>query len=323
MANNSSGKSTSRKARKRAAKVRPGAKMVVAKTAFSGLTTAERNYARLLSDPCNGPLSAGIFGDGSGGIISRFETDGILGDVAGTAASALVFVPSAASAWTSGKPSDGDLPTWNGVNSSLVPGKDFLSSNASQFRCLAACIRIYWPGTELNRQGIVSNLQTTADIVNNANATVGAIRATSTYVQRMPEDFTELKWMPSEFELELRAPFLTPSAQEFSRVSGLVTTISGVPAATPIRWRMVAVYEWVPKVQSGIASSNIAATVPAGSFERVAQALTSVGNWMYASSYQAAQATSALVAGAQATANFVNGASRIAFGVGRAMAIAG
>lgn len=295
----------------------------VSRTAFSALTTAERNYARLLVDPCNGPLSAGLFGDSSGGIISRFETDGILGDVAGTAASALVFVPAAASAWTSGKPSDGDLPTWNGVSSSLVPGKDFLSNNASQFRCVAACLRIYWPGTELNRQGIVSNLQTTADIVNNANATVGAIRATSTYVQRMPEDFTELKWMPSEFELELRAPFLTPSAQEFSRVSAIATTISGVPAATPIRWRMVAVYEWVPKVQSGIASSNVAATVPSGSFERVARALTNVGNWMYASSFQAAQATSALVSGVNATMQFATGAARIAFGAGRALAIAG
>ncbi|APG76245.1 hypothetical protein 3 [Changjiang tombus-like virus 4] len=287
---------------------------LVRRSRLLSLTPAERKYAHLVADPCNGPLSAGIFGDGSGGVISRFETDGIMGDVAPTTASALVFVPAAAAGWTSGKPSDGDAPVWNGVTSSLIPGRDFLNANAGQFRCLAACLRIYWPGTELNRQGIVSNLQTTADIVNNSNASVGAIRASSTYVQRMPEDYTELKWLPSEYELEMRAPGVIAASQEFSRFSALVTTTSGVPSATPIRWRMVAVYEWVPRVSTGLSSMNTAASVPAGSFQRVTQALTSIGNWAYVSSHQAATAISSLLAGAHAAGTLASGVATLTLG---------
>lgn len=287
---------------------------LVRPTKYLNLTPAERKYAHLVADPCNGPLSAGIFGDGSGGVISRFETDGIMGDVAPTTASALVFVPAAAAGWTSGKASDADPPVWNGVTSTLIPGKDFLNANAGQFRCLAACMRIYWPGTELNRQGIVSSLQTTADIVNNASASVGAIRASSTYVQRMPEDYTEIKWLPSEYELEMRAPGVTAATQEFSRLSGLVVTTSGVPSATPIRWRMVAVYEWVPKVSTGLSSYNVSPSVPVGSFQRVTQALTSMGNWAYVSSHQAAQALSSVLAGANAVSGLASGVARLTMG---------
>lgn len=311
--NSQKSKSTATPAKNTGASIRAPKRRTRNKAAMlNRLTTAEQRYARLVADPCNGPLSAGIFGDGSGGIVSRFETDGIMGDSPGVTASALAFAPALAASWASGKALDTDGPVWNGVPGAQVPGANFLNSNASQFRCLAACLRIYWPGTELNRQGIVSNVQTSADVVNNANASVAALRAASTYVQRMPEDFTELKWLPSEYELDMRATGVNSGFQEFSRFSALVATTSGVPAATPIRWRMVAVYEWVPKVATGFASNNVAASVPVGSFQRVTQALTAVGNWMYASSHEAAAAVSAMLAGVGAARQLTSGLAAIA-----------
>lgn len=289
-----------------------GKQVIVSKPKGFNLTEAEYKYAALLADPCNGPLVAGCFGDGSGGMVSRFESDGILGDGTGVTSTALAFVPGAAAAWTSGTNSDFATPVWNGVSASLVPGGSFLTTNSGQFRCLAACVQVYWPGTEFNRQGLVSMVQTTANVVNNASANVAAIRAASTHVCRMPENYVELKWVPSEWELEMRSKAVTASHEEFSRFSALLVTFSGLPPATPVRYRMVGVYEWVPAVQVGLAAINTNPAPSQGQLNRVLAYLGNAGRWAYTTSHQAAGAVSNLVAGGRAAYQLGSGLLRLA-----------
>jgi len=116
-------------------------------------------YAKLLSDPCSGPLVNGPQPGLGGGIVTRFESETTLFSGALSAGGYLYWLPSNA-AYTV---STTLTPAVASAGSALVPtaGSGYLVANAASYRCLSACMQIYWAGTELNRQGFIGMGYTT------------------------------------------------------------------------------------------------------------------------------------------------------------------
>lgn len=275
---------------------------------------ASIRYAQLLADPCNGPLVSGPFGDGSSGMVSRFERDLIVNNSATDVAAALAFIPGLASAQSAGVlTSDTGVITFGSLGSTNSPGLGFLTSNAGQFRCLAACVQLYWPGTELNRQGIVSIGQFPADVVTDAVVSTSDLRSASTYVERMPAGMLELKWRPNAYETTWQRPAnITDTATDWDKYTALVVSAADIPPSTGIRVRMVAVYEWIPKPGTGLGLVSLTRNpVRKGSLANVIDFLDRTGDWMYNGAFKAGHAMASVARGVGAIASLTNGAARL------------
>jgi len=224
-------------------------------------------YMNLLRDPCTGPL---VHGPGSteGGSVFRCESDFIMGNGALETCGVFMWAPGAYN--TALNPVNGsgtmfnnsatDLTAFNPLatgTSIYAPGYAFLQTNASSYRCLAACIQIYWPGSELNRQGIVGVAQGTYGAMStNINLTVAQVRGACPITQRMPSDRLEAKWAPHYADGLFRNASNTQIPEDGH--GSLIVNWAGIPVATGVRLRLVAVFEWRPKLTTGafVLSSN-------------------------------------------------------------------
>lgn len=276
---------------------------------------ASADYAALLADPCNGPLVSGPFGDGSGGIVARFERDMIINNSATDIGAALVYVPALQALFVSSAPITSDVGALTFISAPIadIPGYSFLSQNAGHVRCLAACVQVYWAGTELNRQGIVSVGQFPSDITTDAVVSTSDMRTASPYVERTPSGMMELKWRPTAYETTWQRPnIVAETATEWDKHTALVVSGAGLPTSTGLRVRMVAVYEWVPKPGTGSGLTTIHRnTVKTGSLSSIIAALDRTGDWMYRSAMSAGHALSSVAHGVGAITSVTNGAMRL------------
>lgn len=246
----------------------PKKKVTRRKRAMSRMTP---EYAQLLADPCTGPLVRSSAST-AGASVVRFESDFIIGNGATDTAGFLLWTPNnrnadagnvygfgtlvglAASDTASITPSAGGSGTY-------FPGNTFLATNAGSYRTLAACIQVYWPGSELNRAGIVSVAQCTNGLLKTTDSVnVAALRSQCPVVRRMPTNFLEAKFGPGFADGMFHDP--TTGKQEESGLGAILVTWAGLPVATGVRLRLVAVYEWTPKVSGLVLSSNTAGASP-------------------------------------------------------------
>lgn len=276
---------------------------------------ASLRYAQLLADPCNGPLVSGPFGDGSSGMVSRFERDIVINNSATDVGASLVFIPGLANVQVTSAPitSDSAVITYSQLTVTDIPGRGFLDTNAGQFRCLAACMQVYWPGSELNRQGIVSLGQFPADVVTDAVVSTSDLRSASTYVERMPEGMVELIWRPTAYETTWqRSGNVADTASDFDKYTALALSASGIPVSTGVRVRMVAVYEWIPRPGTGLGLVSLTKNpVQKGSLSTIIDFLDRTGDWMYNGAFKAGHALSSMARGVGAIASLTNGAARL------------
>jgi hypothetical protein len=136
----------------------------VARTLRPALDAEALCWARLLNDPCSAPLCHPVYAGADGGIVTRFETYYDVGTGATDTAGIYSFTPNAIGV-------QGGLGTsvsfFNAANAGAVtalanptsssqPGYDFLVANATAVRCVAACIQVFYNGTEANRSGVVA-----------------------------------------------------------------------------------------------------------------------------------------------------------------------
>jgi hypothetical protein len=278
---------------------------------LGSLDSAAAMYAQLLADPCNGPLCTGPFGDGGGGLVSRFETDFIWNNITDTA-SAIAFTPGVALACTSSVSLVTDTtPFAFSNNVGVSPGYAFLTANAVQFRCLSACVQMYWPGSELNRQGICSVANLPATFVTATGQQVNILRSTSQYVERTPDTMTEIIWRPTSYDLEFTGVAGELAAQTQKRTS-LICTAAGIPTTTGIRYRIVAVYEWYPTDANGLVAPVNRGETSVSTFQQVIHALDKAGDWMYHGALETAHAASSLYRGVRAIGQVAYGGVKMA-----------
>lgn len=304
------GKKVARKPQKVVRRVTPG-------RAPFRMDGAAAKYAALLADPCNGDLVPGPFGDGNGGLVCRFEKEYILNNSATDTCSVFLFNPATGLvAWqTTPIASDTDTLTLTATaTSSIHPGHPFLVANAGWFRPVAACVQVYYPGSELSRAGVVSLGRYPSEVVNDTTMTVSALRTQANYVARTPADMAEIVWRPVEADLFGREPVATASISASSAwaaaTTSLVATGAGLPVNTGLRYRVVAVYEWQPDPLSGFKANIVRNPNPVRLADILAR-LDATGDWMAGTARGAGKALSSLAHGVASMYQFGNGAVRI------------
>lgn len=223
------------------------------------------DYAKLLLDPCSAPLVHPV-GSGQGGFLARVETDFILGNGATNTCGFLRWAPGALCVGTtdagwSYAVADSDTTAATAIGSfasSYLPGYSYITTNSRSLRCVAACAQLFWPGSEVNRQGVVSGVVAPMESITlGSTYTVANVRAGSGFTMRMPTEKMEIKWSPSPSDLlyENAGAVIASNANH----NAIVLSWAGIPQATGVRVRLVAVYEWLPQMTNGFIVSADAA----------------------------------------------------------------
>lgn len=294
---------------------------LVARPKRFNLDGAAARYAAMLADPCNGDLVAGPFGDGNGGMVCRFEKEYVINNSATDTCAYFAFHPyTGLVSWqTTPIATDSDVltPSTPATAASQV-GQAFLSTSAGWQRCLAACVQVYYPGSELSRAGVVSLGRYPAEVCNDTSMTVSFLRTQANYVYRTPADVAEIIWRPTEFDLTGREPLLSGGYSINSMVTNgttaLVVTGAGLPVSTGLRIRVVAVYEWSPDPSSGFKNTIVRNPNPVRLADVLAK-LDATGDWMAGMAKGAGRAISSMASGVASIYQLGNGAARL----GRAM----
>jgi hypothetical protein len=302
---------------KRNTKAKPVARVPRPISTGLALGDATRKYAALLADPCNGDLVTGPFGDGSGGMVARFEREYFVVGGAGSTACAFAFCPALCNfTFASGAAiSDTSTITWSpNTDPAAPPGYSFLVANATSFRPLACCMQVYWTGTELNRQGVVSLGRMPTEVFDDTTLNVARIRTSSQYSERTPDTCSEVIWRPQEQDLYFKHTGLSSGPALFSngaQNTSLVMTGAYLPADTPLRVRIVVVYEWVPDPLSGFKTTTGRVTSKPSRLADVLAILDRTGDWMAGTATSAARAMSSLGAGVGSIMSLGRGAARL------------
>lgn len=242
---------------------------VQARSGGAGLDRPAVEFAKLVSDPCYGPLVQPTYEGTGAGIMTRFETDFIVNATATDTAAYIGFSPGnliasgavfgAVMGATGALATDatGIVPQFTG---SRQPGIGLLPS-MSAYRVVAACMQVSFVGSELQRAGVVSVGQVTASVLNTGSLTVAGLRALSSTVVRIPDGELEIKLRPTAISQKFVPVSGTNLDSDYAAQPALIATMAGIPVSTGMRVRLVAVYEWIPAVASGCilpdnASSN-------------------------------------------------------------------
>lgn len=263
------------------------------------LDVAGRAWARLLRDPCNAAMAHPCYTGGGTGYLLRFEWDSVINNSGTDTGAAAYFAPGYYSNCTVDATNFGfggiglnSVPITSGSQSLTLissgvparqPGYDFLVGAASQFRSVAACIQVTYPGSEQSRAGIVALGQTTLRAARSP-VSLDGLRTTATNVSRMVDGTLELRMVPNEASALWCTPGDGPDAPGLVAMDdtpALFVSVAGIPVSTGVRVRFVNVVEWIPKI-NGVNTPN--AEVPPTSRNtttEVLQALYKAGSWAY------------------------------------------
>jgi len=125
-------------------------------------------------------------------------------------------------------------------------------------------MQVTYPGAESGRAGVVAAgllkdttfvpSITTAAGGGNATTTVGSVRTALQHTERTPAGMIEVAWMPGPSD-DRDAQFpASASPIDFQGRNALAMSVSGLPLATGVRVRLVACYEYDPRLTQGIVS---------------------------------------------------------------------
>lgn len=246
-------KSNPKKIKVKKVKVRMSAPVVRSK-----LDTAAAQWAALLNDPCNGTLTHPIYAGAEGGALIRVENEFTLFNSGTDVCGMFAWVPgqcgTTAAAQTGGT-NPATLITLADYSTN-VPGYTFLRNNSSSARCVAACAQLYWPGTELNRQGFVAGGQISGATYLDARAAAAmspdTLRTLLPNRLRMPDGAFEVKWCPSAGDTRWVDPNDSDVGADINTKTAIAFSVNGIPVSTGVRIRCVAVYEYLPKYGNGV-----------------------------------------------------------------------
>lgn len=148
------------------------------------------------------------------------------------------------------------------------PIPSFLSSGVvGSFRCVAACVRVHYTGTELDRKGLVgcslvNGPQLVAGVAP-ANA-IGVYIAGSQRIVRLGEEIHEVRWVPSAGDATFQVNN-DPVGANTADYTGnaLIVAVQNAPAST-LSFELNAVWEWVPNMNVGNGLPNNVATPMSG-----------------------------------------------------------
>lgn len=214
--------------------------------------------AAMLMAPRSAILSHPVYTGAGGGIMVRCMSDYIFIPGAAITAGAISFTPSCVG-YSVYATSGLDTAVTNFVKTDGPGEVAKLSSMYESVRCAGASIEVKYGGTELNRSGYVGALRTTATTIRpllTANTqTVGAIYTSCQTDDKMPDAELEYTWMPTAsdgFYKALGAGLTQPPEGAVDGSDGcLVVCHKGIQPNTAVTYRLTAIYECIPKVNTG------------------------------------------------------------------------
>lgn len=263
--------------KKQVGKPRPRARKVT-----SVLDADASAYARLLRDPCGAPLCHPTYAGGEGGYLIRADNWQSFGFSPTMTSGAFQWTPgymcqtsNELSVMESIAPNvTGTVTGFNGC-----PGKNFLPDNASVFRCVAACVRVTFPGAEAARAGRVH-----MGLGNGCLMTVGTLIApdefamTLPHYSRTPASELELRWKPNDADQIFVNPSAALTAAELQRRSSLCVAWAGLPTGVGLVFHMTAIYEWQPKIGVGLGVPSTSRNRSRNTLDQVLTALERAGD---------------------------------------------
>lgn len=235
------------------------------------LDRSAMQYARLLRDPCNGPLVPSLWPGSEGSLVTRFETDFICFNGATETGGIIVYNPGLALCYSNATPVTSDTTATQLTSALLpVPGATFLANTAGSYRCVSACAQVMFAGTELNRAGFLgAGVTTFGSYARNLLVVAGGagivtnpsdVRQSCQKVVRMPDDMLEVKWFPGGGDsLFMEGGNTAMTAADVVDAGAakncIQISVSGLPVSTGVRVRFVTVMEWTPRMGQGFVSS--------------------------------------------------------------------
>lgn len=241
-------------------------------------------YARLLRDPCNAPVVHPVYSGADAGFLFRAESVLTLG--VDRTAGFFHWTPGYVNA--NGSEVVGGTELTSGVNLTMAafggatPGKAFLTTNAFGVRCVAACLKVVYPGSEQARAGRVHYGHTQASLadVGDAGYTADGYALSLQNYSRTPPESIELIWRPGNADQEFNDPTASSVAALRDRKSALSVAWSGLPT-TGLTFYLTAVYEWTPKPAIGVSTNATGKNPSVNSLDQVVDAIQASGfNWV-------------------------------------------
>lgn len=224
----------------------------------TGLDLEARRYAALLADPCGAPLTHPIYAGGEGGYLVRTESFFTLGTTT-TSAHVVHWSPGSANSLKTEliimSAADGATSVVLGTNPAVAtPGRDFLTNNVSMYRCVAACMRIGYNGSESTRAGRIHYGRTITGLLNTTDSvTADGVANNLPHYTRTPPTEVEVLWTPADAD-QLFVDPNTSTTVDQRRRGAITVALSATPQLTGVlTFRMTAIYEWQPKTASGLA----------------------------------------------------------------------
>lgn len=263
----------------------PKQKTTVPRLLNSRLDSQAAAYAELLLNPCAADLVHPVYAGSSGGILARTEVTSTFFNGANIVGGVVQWLPGAFSLnagnalnqFILSNPGSGGTVGYG--NALTLPGSG-LANGASAIRCVAACMQVYWAGTELNRQGFITAGNTIGNSYPaNAIFTSNSGSTLLPFYMRMPGDCFEIKWRPTDADQEFVGPTDNIGPITLNNHGALTVNVDGLPVGTGVRIRMVAVYEYIPSLTAGIAMSTNSKNRSRFTLDSVLNALDSLGDW--------------------------------------------
>lgn len=234
-------------------------KATVMKTA--ALDQPAMDYARLLADPCSAPLVHPIYAGGDAGFLFRAESFKTYGTAAGRTAGIMHWTPGYVNTSNTElivmTANDAVTPTALGGLSDS-PGQAFIAANAKGVRCVAACVKITYPGTEQTRSGRVHYGITQAGMLDAGDlASADSTAQTLQHYGRTPAETVEILWRPGNADMEFNDPKEAASQFIRDRKSAITVAWAGLPVSTGLTFHFTAIYEWTPNIGLGVGHNAI------------------------------------------------------------------
>lgn len=216
-------------------------------------------YAKLLLDPCHAPLTHPV-GSPTGGILFRSQAILTLGALATTTCGVVHWVP--------GSLNNGNTELFvaNGLagatpltfaTAASAPGKAFLAASSSDMRCVAACMRIMYDGSEAARSGRIAYGNTIGGFIQSSTTTsTDSLMAQMPVMERTPQAAAEIRWKPTQFDDAMIDPQATLNLQDRDRRGAITAMVVGHPVGAPLTVELTAVYEYLPLAGQGIVAAT-------------------------------------------------------------------
>lgn len=246
-----------------------------------GLDAAAAAYARLIADPCNAALVHPIYPGSAAGFLFRAESFFGVGTNTGETAGYVHWTPGYVNANNTelliGNSNSGAGAAAATPNASS-PGKTFLGANAKGVRCIAACMKVTFAGTESARSGRIHYGQTQSGMIDNGQTiTADGVAQTLQNFSRTPTDTVEIVWKPEIGDTEFNDPTEAAGALIKDRKGALTFAFAGLPTAVGFTVHLTAVYEWTPAVSGGIGHNTNGKPLSSNSLDDVLTTLQRAG----------------------------------------------